>query len=337
MKPLSKKIRVGVLWVLFFLFVVLTPILIGYSNGYRIDDALGLIQTGGIYIHSDISNTSVFLNDDFVENNGAFLKNTFIQDLLPNRYYSIRAEKEGHQSWVKVLAVKPNHVTEARVLMLPSKFEWVVIPASTTIAVQDTELETNVESTLTDDVSLTEEVDNPEFLALTEYFSEDRDQFEVEVATTTYEYVRGKRRATTTTVLEVRFPEWLSESASTSILLEKEMVREREGIVTWLDNGDLFAIWNRTKDPKPFFFCEEKCKEQLVIDWGEPILRYDFYPNRNDLVVVLSERGLYVVELDNRSQRNIQTILEEPNLDFRFQYDGTLIVFNGKEYQKTIW
>lgn len=337
MKPLSKKFRVGVLWILFFLFVVFTPILIGYSNGYRIDDALGLIQTGGIYIHSDISNTSVFLNEDFVENNGAFLKNTLIQDLLPNRYYSIRAEKEGYQSWVKVLAVKPNLVTEARVLMLPAVFEWILIPASTTIAVEDTDAVLDEEGTTTTSTSTLEEVDNPEFLALKEYFDEDRDQFEVDVATTTYEYVRGKRRATTTTVVETRFPEWLLEVASTSNLLDKEMVREREGVVAWLENGDLFAVWSRSEDPIPFFFCEEKCKAELTIDWGEPILRYEFYPNRNDLFVMLSERGLYVVELDNRSQRNIQTILEAPNLDFRFQSDGTLLVFNGEEFQKTSW
>jgi len=333
MKPLSRKIRSRVLWVLLALFVVLTPILIGYSQGYRLDDALGLIQTGGIYLHSDVANTSVFIDDDFLENNGAFLKNTLIQDLLPNRYYALRVERDGYQSWVKVLLVKPNLVTEARVLMLPTEFTWRQIWASTTIELTDTEVAT----TSDEDATTTQEVLNPEYVELAEHFAEDKEQFEVEVATTTYEYIRGVRTATTTTILETKFPQWLSEFASTSRLSEKEMVREREGMVTWIENGDIYAAWGRTNDPVPYFFCMESCADRLSINWHEPILRYEFYPNRNDLLLVLSERGLYVVELDNRSERNIQTIREERNLDFRLKNDGTLVVFDGQSYFETSW
>ncbi|KKS37923.1 MAG: hypothetical protein UU98_C0010G0026 [Parcubacteria group bacterium GW2011_GWD2_42_14] len=296
MKPLSRKIRSRVLWVLLALFVVLTPILIGYSQGYRLDDALGLIQTGGIYLHSDVANTSVFIDDEFLENNGAFLKNTLIQDLLPNRYYALRVERDGYQSWVKVLLVKPNLVTEARVLMLPTEFTWRQIWASTTLELTDTEVAT----TSDEDATTTQEVLNPEYVELAEYFAEDKEQFEVEVATTTYEYIRGVRTATTTTILETKFPQWLNEFASTSRLSEKEMVREREGMVTWIENGDIYAGWGRVNDPVPYFFCMESCADRLSINWHEPILRYEFYPNRNDLLLVLSERGLYVVELDNK-------------------------------------
>lgn len=324
MTPLSRKVRSRVLWVLFLLFVVFTPILIGYSKGYRLDDALELIQTGGIYLHSDVSNTSVYLDDEFLENNGAFLKNTLIQNLLPNRYYSLRVERDGYQSWVKVLSVKPNLVTEATILMLPKEFDWTTVTASTTLSV-------------TNGTTTVEEVANPEFLDLQEYFEDDKKQFDVEVATSTYEYIRGKRFATTTTLVVTEFPDWLLPLASSSNLYEKEMVREREGIVAWIENGDIFAVWGRENDPVPFYFCEEKCNEKLSINWDEPILRYEFYPNRSSALLILSERGLYAVELDNRSQRNIQTILEEPNLDFRLQNDGSLLVFDGQEFRETSW
>jgi len=333
MKPLSRKIRSRVLWALLFVFLTCTPILIGYSKGYRLDDALELIQTGGIYLHSDIANTTVFLDDDFLENNGAFLKNTFVQDLLPNRYYAVRVEREGYQSWVKVLLVKPNLVTEARVLMLPNEFIWRQIRASTTLTFKETDVVPAEESTTT----TTQEVVNPEYTELEEYFTDDKEQFEVEVATSTYEYIRGVRRATTSTIFEIEFPQWLAEFASTSRLSEKEMVREREGMVTWIENGDIYAAWGRINDPVPYFFCMESCADRLSINWQEPILRYEFYPNRNDLLLVLSERGLYVVELDNRSERNIQTIREERNLDFRLKNDGTLVVYDGQSYFETSW
>lgn len=339
MKPLSKKIRLRVLCALFFIFLVCTPLLIGYSRGYRIDDALGIIQTGGIYIHSEVANTFVYLDDDFVENNGALFRSTLIESLLPNRYYTIRVEHPDFQSWIKVLRVKPKFVTEARVIMLPKKFEWITIPATTTLSIMNEDiLDTGaISKEATSTKNVTKDVSNPEFLELQEYFLEDRDQFAVEVATSTYEYIRGVRHPTTTTVTEIRLPSWFSDNASTTLLTEKQMVREREGVITWLDDGKVFAVWGKKESTIPYYFCVELCKEQLVIHWDEPIIRYEFYPNRSDVLIVLNKRGIYAVELDNRSQRNIQTILEEPNLDFRLESNGTIIVFDGMSFRKTNW
>ncbi len=334
MTPLSKKIRKSVLVLLVIVFVIGTPLLIGYSKGYRLDDALGLIQTGGIYLHSDVANASVFIDDEFVKNNGTFLKNTLMQNLLPNRYYMVRMEHPRYQSWVKVLRVRPNLVTEAHVMMLPNVFVWRHIQATSTVEIKQA-VEEDPVATTTDEL-ITQEVPNPEYVEIAEQFSEDKAQFSVEVATSTYEFIRGERYPTTTTVVVTQFPEWLTTLASTSNLYEKEMVRERQGVVTWLEGGDLFAVWGRADDPPPYFFCEESCVEKLAINWAEPILRYDFYPNRNDVVIVLSERGLYAVELDNRSERNIQVILEQRNLnDFRLFSDGTLIVSGDGEFIET--
>jgi hypothetical protein len=308
------------------LFIIGTPLLIGYSMGYRLNDALSLIQTGGIYIHSDISDASVYLDGNFVENNGTFLRNTFMQDLTPGRKYTIWVEKTGYQSWTKTLQVKANLVIEARVLMLPKTFEWRTIAATTTVA-----------SGVVQRGTTTRTVVNPEYTARSERFLTTKDQFAVEVATTTYMTVRGRRVATTTSIIEYQFPNWLVEFASTTDLAEKSMVREREGVVLWLENGNLLASWARVNDTVPYFFCDTLCYTKLTIDWAEPILRYDFYPNRNDVVIIETSRGIYAVELDNRSQRNIQTIMEEPNLDFRLEGDGTLTVFDGKEYRETNW
>jgi hypothetical protein len=331
MNPLSKKLRSRVLWTLLFIFVVFTPVLIGYSRGYRIDDALGIIRTGGIYLHSDIANTAVFLDDEFLENNGALWRNTNVDSLLPDRYYRVRVQHEDYQSWVKVLKVRPEMMTEARVLMIPKEFEWTEITATSSIDVPGTLLDD--ESTSTEKVALV--VENPEYMQLEEWFLGYKEQFEVEEATSTYEYIRGQRFPSTTYVSVIRFPNWLSDVASSSILIEKDMVRERDGIVTWLENGDLFALWARENDTLPYFFCIEVCKEQLGINWGDEILHYDFYPNRNDVVLLLTERGLYAVELDDRSERNIQIIIEEPNLDFRVEGDGTLTIFDGQTYWQT--
>ncbi len=325
--PLTKTYRRSLFATMIVLFIIGTPLLIGYSKGYRLDDALSLIETGGIYLHSDFNDTSVYLDNNFVEHNGAFLRNTYIQDLTPGRRYTIWVEKPGYQSWTKKLRVTANLVTEAGVLMLPTHFVWRHIPATTTVS----------DGSLLRVGTTTHEVANPAYTAQSERFADDIDQFAVEVATTTLITVRGKKVATTTTSIAYEFPEWLTLFASTTDLAHKDMIREREGIVTWLLNGDLSAAWARTNDPAPYYFCDKLCYSRLSIDWSEPITRYEFFPNRNDIVIIGTERGIYAVELDNRSQRNIQTILEEPNLDFRLDNDGALTVFDGKEYRETSW
>jgi len=333
MKPLSRKFRRGLFWGLFAVFVVGTPILIGYSQGYRLDDALELIQTGGIYIHSDLANTNVFLNGEFVEDNGVLIRNTLIQDLTPNRSYELWVEKEGLQSWVKILRVQPNLVTEARVFMLPETLEWETIPATSTLRIAGTV------TTASTSASSTTVVANPAHVELQTFFTSSRDQFEVEIATTTYTYVGAVRVATTTILREIQFPGWLETLASTSALSDKTMVRERDGVVAWLDNGNIHATWARTDEAAPYFFCNTTatCTPEFLIDWEEPIERYNFYPNRNDVVLVSTNRGLFAIELDNRSQRNIQVVSDTPSLDFRIDTNDVLITFDGTVFKTTSW
>ena len=334
MLPLSKRVRAWTLRGLVFVFIVGAPILIGYTKGYRIDDALGLIQTGGIYIHTDVSNAAVFLDDEYVRNNGIFLKNVLIQNLLPNRYYEVRIEHPRHQSWVKVLPVQPKLVTEARALMLPKVFTWRHVVATTTVKMDPSLLRTeNSLATTTLDGFM--DVPNPEFLEFKEFFEEDRDQFSIDIATSTYETIAGVMYPTTTTIEIIRFPTWMSAVASTSALESKTMVRERQGIVAWLEEGDLFAVWGKEGESPPYFFCNKVCVEKQHIDWQEPIQRYEFFPNRNDVVILLTERGIFAVELDGRSERNIQVILEEPDLDFRIKPNGSLVVYDGTEFKET--
>jgi len=307
-----------------FVFVGGTPILIGYSKGYRLDDALSLTSTGGIYINSDVSNASVYLDNTFVDRSGAFLKNTLIQDLAPNKSYVVRMQKAGYRSWVKRLPVLPNLVTEARVLMLPEEFDWTPIRATSTVAVNSSLVS----------ATTTQSVANPEYVDMLDYFENDKDQFAVGVATTTYEFVHGQRVATTTTTFEIQFPTWLEGVASSTHLADKTMVRERDGIVAWLEDGNLHTIWARVNDAPPYYLCTSACTDKLVIDWQEPILRYEFYPNRSDVVVLSTQRGIYAVELDNRSQRNIQPIMEGSGYDFRIFSDGTIGLFDGSVFQE---
>lgn len=327
MPPLSRKTRLIALWCSVIVFVVGAPLLIAYSQGYRLDDALSLVHTGGIYIHSDMSRTRVYLDGEYVEANGTLFKNTLIQNLRPNKTYEVWVERDEYQSWTKVLAVQRNFVTEAAVLMLPQVFRWEQVPATTTLAVG------NASST----VASTTVVAHPRHEEFAELFAEDDEQFAVEYATTTFELVGARRVATTSTYAVLEFPEWLSLLASSSDLANKTLVRERDGIVTWLDDGAIYAAWGKENDMPPYYFCSATCTPMLTIDWAEDITYYDFYPNRNDVLVVAGAEGVYAVELDDRSQRNIQPFIEEANLTFRLTGDDELVIFDGERFRVTTW
>ncbi|MBP9759906.1 MAG: hypothetical protein KBD24_00885 [Candidatus Pacebacteria bacterium] len=330
-QPLSGRIRSLLLWVLTLVFVAGTPLLILYSNGYRFDSAFSIVQTGGIYIHSDMANTAVYLDGDFVESNGAFSKNTYLQNLIPNRKYEIWLTREGYRSWTKELFVRPELVTEATLFMLPDSFTWATITATTTLERSRTFVGPFA--------TTTKEIANPRYVDLKNYFEEDSGQFEVEVASTTYLTVRGKKVATTTVERVLEFPNWLEGVASTSNLYDekKDMIRERNGILAWLESGNVSVVWAREGDAPPYYFCSATCTPMLTIDWVEDITRYEFFPNRNDVLVIGNKRGIYAVELDDRSQRNIQPFIEESDLDFRIRENGTLVIFDKDAYRETSW
>lgn len=326
MNPLTASYRHYLFILMIVLFIIGTPLLIGYSKGYRIGKAFSLIETGGIFLYANTANVNIYLDNEFLKRNGTILRNVLVQDLLPNQTYTIHAEKTGFAPWRKDLVVIPNIVTEARVLMLPlpETFVWTPVAPTTTVAIATAPHATTTKQKV---------IPTPEHTELVTRFKKDLDQFAVEVATTTFVMLKNKRVATTTTTIEIRFPKWLTQ-ASTSDFIGKEQVREREGIVTWLDNGNLYATWTRKDETQPFFFCGQSCKETLSIDWNEPIERYEFFPNRNDVVIVQTSLGIFAVELDDRSERNIQTIIQGAEL--KFMLDGnTIIVFDGHTFSKT--
>lgn len=326
MQPLSYRNRRLLLVGLTLLFLVVAPLIMGYAAGYRLNDTFSFIETGGLYVHADVPSARVYLDGEFVETSGTFLRNTLIQDLLPEKHYLVSVEKEGYHSWRKELLVLPNLVTEGRVLMLPTRLTWREIAPTSTI-----------ETVRSSTVNATSSVPNPEFKAMEELFADSKDQFAVDVATTTVILRGGKRVATTTTITQIVFPDWLSDFASSTDLMRQDMVHERDGMVLWLANGDLHAAWAREKEQPPYIFCEEVCIKEMVIDWDEPILRYEWYPNRSDAVLVLSKRGLYALELDGRSTRNLQPILAEAGLDFRIVDGERIVVYDGTLYRETSW
>lgn len=329
MKPLSKKTRVSLVSVLFLVFLVSAPALVLYSTGYRLGDALSLVKTGGIFVHSNLSGTEVYVNDDFIENNGVVLRNTLVQNLIPLKTYSVRIEKDGYHTWQKELYVRPNLVTEAGVLMLPTEIEFDEIKE---FLISDT-------SQVATRATTTKTVLNPEYEKVNDLFLEELDQFEIEVATSTDSIKKINRSllpgrfisATSSPKTGIETVFYASTSLPNFILdleiegiFEKESLREKNKTLAWLSDGDVEIAWAGAKESIPYIFCVEKCNERITVSLDTPIKRFNFFPGRDDVLLVVTERGLFAIETDNRSAPNIQPILEAPDLNFRVK-DGNII------------
>jgi hypothetical protein len=184
MKPLSKTKRTFMLSLLSLAFIIFVPLLLLYSTGYRFDNSFQIVKTGGIFLHSNSASTSVYLDDEFIEDNGLILRNTLIQDLTPNESYRIAVLKEDFHNWEKDLFVLPNLVTEANVLLWPSEVEFIEIQP--TILVSSSPAVVDEEGNEIPEEELPEieetELDNPEYLILETFFEEGLEQFEQEVA-----------------------------------------------------------------------------------------------------------------------------------------------------------
>ena len=328
MKPLSSKRRKISLITLLILFIIIVPILVSYASGYRFSfDDLGFSKTGGVFIHSDLSGTKVFVNEEFVEQNGLVFRNTLIQNLKSETVYSIRVEKDDYLPWYKDLVVYPSLVTEGQVLMIPieipfEEIEKSLIPksdsASTTIA-----------------TSSIKQLPNPEYVSASKLFIEATSttdlsgEFEIETP------FNSLVPTTTITIggQTILLPDYILKLGIEDIE-KKEMLRDFGRMVTWLDNGDVNAVWAGNEQSTPFFFCDVRgCRDKIFVSLDTNIEYYDFFPERNDVLVVKTKDHIFAVEIDDRSKQNLQTIYKGENPEFRL-VGNTIFIKEGEELYK---
>jgi len=320
MKPLTRKKRTASLLALGLLFAIAAPIILLYSFGYRLGSEFTLQKTGGIFIHSTTANASVFIDGEYIKDSGIFLRNTLIQDLTPDKEYTVEVSKDGFQSWTKNIFVYPSIVSEGRVLLLPNEFELREIFKyinSENIGTSTSPSKKIVKS------------NNLEYILVTDLFA-------VSTSTVSIKPSSTSTVTTSTTAPSEQKSELQLFFESLSVInfdkLPNLIIEGKE--VSWLSNGDISLYWTDDVSSIPYYYCgglERVCENKIIVDWQDPIKRFDYFPGRNDVWIILVENGIYAVEVDGRSQRNIQKIYEGKDLDFRLTGGDQLIIQEGSK------
>lgn len=103
-------------------------------------------------------------------------------------------------------------------------------------------------------------------------------------------------------------------------------------------NGILHVLWQGNQDSTPYYFCVNQiCKNEVIIKTASKVRTFDFFPGRDDLLVVAISNGIYVVDIDDRSDHNIQYLMEASNLDFRIKDGETIYIKDGKKIYRVVF
>ena len=115
---MNKRLRTILFAVCLFLFFLIAPLVILYSQGYRIDwIGKKIRKTGGFYFKVWPENAQVFIDGKFKKKTAFMSNSTYISNLTPKEY-KVEIKKPRFQAWQKSLEIKENWVTESGGIIL---------------------------------------------------------------------------------------------------------------------------------------------------------------------------------------------------------------------------
>jgi len=115
---MTKKTRSILFLICLFLFLLIAPSVIFYSQGYRIDiNSKKITQTGGLFLKIIPKQVEVFIDGKLKKKTDFFFGSALIENLLPKKY-KIQVKKEGYYLWEKNLEIREKEVTEAKNIVL---------------------------------------------------------------------------------------------------------------------------------------------------------------------------------------------------------------------------
>ena len=125
---MTKRTRTTLFFLLGAIFVLAAPMIILYSQGYRLDwDEKRFSQVGAFYFSVVPTRAEVFVNDQSIGKTTFVLGTTLTKSFVPNTY-QIRIQKQGYHPWEKQLEIFSKQVTEGKhITLVPLNPTFVVL------------------------------------------------------------------------------------------------------------------------------------------------------------------------------------------------------------------
>jgi len=111
----------------FAIFIIVIPVVIFYSYGYRLSENFKIVKTGGLYISNSEAGASVLLNGKQKKVTGIIDRNMLVQNIKPGTY-TVNVQKNGYRQWEKYVRVQEQLVEVCFPLLVPSELKTEEIP-----------------------------------------------------------------------------------------------------------------------------------------------------------------------------------------------------------------
>jgi len=97
------------------------------------------------------------------------------------------------------------------------------------------------------------------------------------------------------------------------------------------ESNNIWIEWLIENSPLPYYFCNNnECKSPLlVLNSKFPIRAMNFYPSRNDILIVAVQNAIYAIEVDGRGGRILQPIYKGSSPVFELE-NKTLYILDEK-------
>jgi len=316
-------------------FLFLGPVVVAYSFGYRLDFKTGLIEkTGGIFLKSNVSNASVFLNGLFEKETSFISGGVLLPEIYPGTYL-VRIEKGGFSPWSKPVQVEPELVTEIRnILLIPeplisatsTKEEIALISQKPPLPILTLDKKHNLtQRNATSSAIIATDIDSFGVIDSTIYFI-NRNGF---LAQTTLGsgaidsigrpgfYLSGKASFVKSPLGEVAI---IDGSGGLFLLSPEREIKPLDGGVKkvafdiegekmlLLKDRSLELMWTQDNRYQPF---QKKGTKELLVTFPKPIEDAHWFFDDEAHVVYRTKDGVYIAEIDGRGGKNIFELIPE--------------------------
>ncbi|MBP6858683.1 MAG: hypothetical protein KBC33_02540 [Candidatus Pacebacteria bacterium] len=123
-----------------------------------------------------------------------------------------------------------------------------------------------------------------------------------------------------------------ASSSPVNLATSSDSAHVRSNVAVWIEDGHTVLVeWRGSDSETPYFLCsvvdaQELCLEQTFIVIKSMVLSVDFFPGRDDVLVLTTDQGVFALEVDNRTERTL--------LPLHVAKNAQALVSNGRIYVK---
>jgi len=317
-----------ILYSFILIFILIIPPIIAYSFGYNFDwQTKSFIKTGIFNVKSYPSNANILIDNKLYKKTPNFIKG------LKPKVYNLKVTKAGYSTWSKDLQINPAKITESvNILLLAQEPIIKVVKQNLTpsFKIEDYFYTTSTINYLVNDSNQILYQVNPQ--------NNQQSQISVQplLETGDYKIITSKNKSSIA-VLSESHTLYLFDTESKSFnkitnnALNAEFSTDNRKILYYTKN-ELWVMWLTKTEIQPY---KESGDYELITRFGEPITKAVWSTVDNEHIFFVIGNTIKMVELDGRSNRNINDFLKISGNNAQLYFNNGSLYFTENNILKS--